>query len=150
MVAGLDVAVMCASRARLSIICLRIRRSATVCMHALQRRLQRVRHGRRSRARWSVLPPRVRASRPTELVRVGRGAGGRAGLASGSGGDLRGWVVQMSFGGHHALNASDQVQKKLQETMATDQELQDGLAGINITDNDNRSDVSMELLPRHV
>jgi hypothetical protein len=40
----------------------------------------------------------------------------------------------MSFGGHHALNASDQVQKKLQEAIATDQELQDGLAGINITD----------------
>jgi hypothetical protein len=50
----------------------------------------------------------------------------------------------MSFGGHHALNASDQVQKKLQEAMATDQELQDGLAGINITDDENRSDVSME------
>jgi hypothetical protein len=25
----------------------------------------------------------------------------------------------MSFGGHHALNASNQVQKKLQEAMAT-------------------------------
>ena len=45
-----------------------------------------------------------------------------------------GCVAQMSFGGHHALNASDQVQKKLQEAIATDQELQDGLAGINITD----------------
>jgi len=50
----------------------------------------------------------------------------------------------MSFGGHHALDASDKVQEKLQEAMATDQELQDGLAGINITDDENRSDVSME------
>jgi hypothetical protein len=58
--------------------------------------------------------------------------------------DQRGWVVQMSFGGHHALNTSDQVQKQLQEAMADDQELQDGLAGINITDDENRSDVSME------
>ena len=55
-----------------------------------------------------------------------------------------GCVAQMSFGGHHALNASDQVQKQLQEAMADDQELQDGLAGINITDDENRSDVSME------
>jgi 5'-3' exonuclease len=49
----------------------------------------------------------------------------------------------MSFGGHHALNASDQMQKKLQEAMATE-ELQDALAGIEITDDDDRSDVSME------
>jgi hypothetical protein len=56
---------------------------------------------------------------------------------------VHGCVVQMSFGGHHALNASDQVQKKLQEAMATE-ELQDALAGIEITDDDDRSDVSME------
>ena len=56
---------------------------------------------------------------------------------------MHGCVVQMSFGGHHALNASDQVQKKLQEAMATE-ELQDALAGIEITDDDDRSDVSME------
>jgi len=54
----------------------------------------------------------------------------------------------MSFGGHHALNASNQVQKKLQETMAT-KELEDALAGVNLTTEedkymDNRSDVSME------
>jgi 5'-3' exonuclease len=56
---------------------------------------------------------------------------------------VHGCVVQMSFGGHHALNASDQVQKKLQEAMATE-ELQDALAGIEITDDHDRSDVSME------
>jgi hypothetical protein len=60
-----------------------------------------------------------------------------------TGGDQRSCVVQMSFGGHHALNASDHMQKKLQEAMATE-ELQDALAGINIDDDDNRSDVSME------
>jgi hypothetical protein len=54
----------------------------------------------------------------------------------------------MSFGGHHALNASNQVQKKLQEAMAT-KELEDALAGVNLTTEedkymDNRSDVSME------
>jgi hypothetical protein len=48
-----------------------------------------------------------------------------------------------SFGGHHAKLASDQLQKKLQEAMATD-ELQDALAGFNIADDDNHSDVSME------
>jgi 5'-3' exonuclease len=56
---------------------------------------------------------------------------------------VHGCVAQMSFGGHHALNASDQMQKKLQEAMATE-ELQDALAGIEITDDDDRSDVSME------
>ena len=51
----------------------------------------------------------------------------------------------MSFGGHLAKEAADKLHKQLQEAMATDQELQDGLAGINITDDDeNRSDVSME------
>jgi hypothetical protein len=54
----------------------------------------------------------------------------------------------MSFGGHHTLNASNQVQKKLQEAMAT-KELEDALAGVNLTTEedkymDNRSDVSME------
>jgi hypothetical protein len=56
-----------------------------------------------------------------------------------TGGDQRSCVVQMSFG----VNASDQMQKKLQEAMATE-ELQDALAGINIDDDDNRSNVSME------
>jgi hypothetical protein len=50
----------------------------------------------------------------------------------------------MSFGGHLAKEAADKLHKQLQEAMATDQELQDGLAGINITDDENRSDVSME------
>jgi hypothetical protein len=92
-----------------------------------------------------VLQPRVLSSRPTELVRVGRGTGGRAGRASGSGGDLRGCVVQMSFGGHYALNASDQVQKKLQETMGDDtNRLAAGMAGMDVRDpapvqNDNMS-----------
>jgi hypothetical protein len=42
----------------------------------------------------------------------------------------------MSFGGHHAKDASDKLQKKLQ-AMATDQELQDGLAGIDIRDDED-------------
>jgi hypothetical protein len=59
-------------------------------------------------------------------------------------------LCRMSFGGHHALNASNQVQKKLQEAMATE-ELQNALAGVNLSTEedrymDNRSDVSMEQL----
>ena len=42
----------------------------------------------------------------------------------------------MSFGGHHAKDASDKLQKKLQ-AMSTDQELQDGLAGIDIRDDED-------------
>lgn len=63
-----------------------------------------------------------------------------------AGGDY-GCVAQMSFGGHHALNASDQVQKKLQEAMATDQELQDGLAGIDIRD-DEDMDIDQQKLAK--
>jgi type IV secretory pathway VirJ component len=74
MVASLDVAVMCTSRARLSIISLRIRRSATVCMHALQRRLQRVRHARRCRSRMlgSVLQGMARDKRMAKEARANR------------------------------------------------------------------------------
>ena len=50
----------------------------------------------------------------------------------------------MSFGGHLAKEAADKLHKQLQEALATDQELQDGLAGINITYDENPSDVSME------
>jgi hypothetical protein len=74
MVAGLDVAVMCGSHARLSIISLRIRKCATVCMHALQRRLQRVRHARRGRSRalGSVLPGMARDKRMAREARANR------------------------------------------------------------------------------
>jgi hypothetical protein len=40
----------------------------------------------------------------------------------------------MSFSGHHALNASDQVQKKLQETMADEEQLNDAMAGMDMRD----------------
>ncbi len=69
--------------------------------------------------------------------RAGRAAGraGRAGVRR-TGGDQHGCVAQMSFGGHHAKDGSDKLQKKLQ-AMATDQELEDGLAGIDIRDEDD-------------
>jgi hypothetical protein len=51
------------------------------------------------------------------------------------GGDLRGWFVQMSFGGHHAKEASDQLQKKLQEAMGDDADrLAAGMAGMDVKD----------------
>ena len=42
--------------------------------------------------------------------------------------------VQMSFGGHHAKEASDQLQKKQQEAMADDDELAAGMAGMDVKD----------------
>ena len=42
--------------------------------------------------------------------------------------------VQMSFGGHHAKEASDQLQKKQQEAMADGDALAAGLAGMNVRD----------------
>jgi len=55
------------------------------------------------------------------------------------GGDQRGCVAQMStFGGHHAKEASDQLQKKLQEEAAMADEIEKSLvkaaAGMNIRD----------------
>jgi hypothetical protein len=53
--------------------------------------------------------------------------------------------VQMSFGGHHAKKASDQLQKKLQEAMGDDADkLAAGMAGMDVKDpapvqNDNMS-----------
>jgi phage replication-related protein YjqB (UPF0714/DUF867 family) len=44
----------------------------------------------------------------------------------------------MSFGGHHAKKASDQLQKKLQEEAMAD-ELADNMAGMDVKDNDNMS-----------
>ncbi len=71
MVFGLGVAVMCASRARLSIISLRIRKSATVCMHALQRRLQRARRGKLpGMARDKILAREAREARARLTERV--------------------------------------------------------------------------------
>ena len=43
----------------------------------------------------------------------------------------------MSFGGHLAKEAADKLHKQLQEAMATDQDLQDGLAGIDIRDDED-------------
>ena len=42
--------------------------------------------------------------------------------------------VQMSFGGHHAKLASDQLQKKQQEAMADGDELAAGMAGMDVKD----------------
>jgi hypothetical protein len=43
--------------------------------------------------------------------------------------------VQMSFGGHHAKKASDQLQKKLQEAMGDDADkLAAGMAGMDVKD----------------
>jgi hypothetical protein len=51
------------------------------------------------------------------------------------GGDQRASVVQMSFGGHHAKEASDQLQKKLQEAMAdVADKLAAGMAGMDVKD----------------
>ena len=51
-----------------------------------------------------------------------------------TGSDQRGWVAQMTFGGHHAKEASDQLQKKLQEAMADDEQLNDAMAGMDMRD----------------
>jgi hypothetical protein len=76
-----------------------------MCMHALQRRLQRARRRR--------LPGMAR--RGTERVSVGG--------------------VQMSFGGHVHRAASDQLQKKLQEAMGDGADnLADNLAGMDVND----------------
>jgi len=57
-----------------------------------------------------------------------------------TGGDQRGCVVQMSFGGNHAKEASDQVQKKLQEeAMADEKGLEKALAGMSLRDDDGYS-----------
>ena len=61
-----------------------------------------------------------------------------------TGGDQRGCVAQMAFGGHHAKAASDEVQKKLQEEAAMADEIEKSLvkatAGMNIRgDDDNYS-----------
>jgi hypothetical protein len=47
----------------------------------------------------------------------------------------------MSFGGHHALNASNQVQKKLQEKAMGDDadKLAAGMAGMDVKDDDKMS-----------
>ena len=50
-----------------------------------------------------------------------------------TGGDQCAWVAQMSFGGHHAKKASDQLQKKLQEEAMAD-ELADNMAGMDVKD----------------
>ena len=42
--------------------------------------------------------------------------------------------VQMSFGGHHAKKASDQLQKKQQEAMADGDALAAGMAGMDVKD----------------
>ena len=55
-----------------------------------------------------------------------------------TGGDQCAWVAQMSFGGHHAKKASDQLQKKLQEEAMAD-ELAAGMAGMDVRDDDKMS-----------
>ena len=47
--------------------------------------------------------------------------------------------VQMSFGGHHAKEASDQLQKKQQEAMADGDALAAGMAGMDVKDDDKMS-----------
>ena len=58
-----------------------------------------------------------------------------------TGSDQRGWVAQMTFGGHHAKEASDQLQKKLQEEAMGDDadKLAAGMAGMNVKDDDKMS-----------
>jgi hypothetical protein len=51
------------------------------------------------------------------------------------GGDQRARVVQMSISGYHVKEASDQLQKKLQEAMGDDADkLADGMAGMDVKD----------------
>ena len=83
-----------------------------------------------------------------------------------TGSDQRGWVAQMTFGGHHAKEASDKLQKKLQEEAmadknekssdeevknekSTDEEkLEDGLAGMNILGSSDEEE-EVEMKKRH-
>jgi len=44
------------------------------------------------------------------------------------------FLLQMTFGGYHALNASEQLQKKLQEEAMADDALINNLAGMDVKD----------------
>ena len=79
-----------------------------------------------------------------------------------TGGDQCAWVAQMSFGGHHAKEASDKLQKKLQEEAMADkneksideevnedeEKLEDGLAGMNILGSSDEEE-EVEMKKRH-
>ena len=79
-----------------------------------------------------------------------------------TGSDQRGWVAQMTFGGHHAKEASDKLQKKLQEEAMADkneksideevnedeEKLEDGLAGMNILGSSDEEE-EVEMKKRH-
>jgi hypothetical protein len=63
--------------------------------------------------------------------------------------------VQMSFGGHHAKKASDQLQKKLQEAMGDGADnLADNLAGMDVKDDmsiaSSNAETELELLRAQV
>jgi hypothetical protein len=72
------------------------------------------------------------------------GASGWAWVGAGAGGDLRGCVAQMSFGGHIAKEAADKLQKQLQE-MADEEKLNDGMAGMDIPDVKVAEKMAMDL-----